>query len=82
MEQSNTDLHYDKAFQPHYFKQVKMLPGIILAQVCSKEHKSGFCQNFSRNIVVFPAEKTIELSSSRQFLSSLTAVKQVESQVT
>lgn len=27
VEQSHTDLRYDKAFQPHYFKQVKMFPG-------------------------------------------------------
>lgn len=53
VEQSNTDLHCDKAFQPHYFKQVKMLPGIRLTQFCSKEHNPGPCQR----IVVFSIRK-------------------------
>lgn len=56
-EQSNTDLHYDKAFQPHYFKQAKMLPGISLTQFGSKEHNSGLCQEFSRRTVVFQLGK-------------------------
>lgn len=61
IEQSNTDLHSDKAFQPHYFKQVKMLPGFILTHFGSKEHKSGLRQKFSRTIIVFPVEnRTIQ----------------------
>jgi len=57
-KQCHKDLHYDKAFQPRYFKLVEMFSGLSLTQFGFKEHTiSGFCQKFSCRIVIFPMGK-------------------------